>query len=86
VVNVSDFNLRGKVQRKWENHPKSPNSIYNQKDWVQERSRDHNEPGQKPAQPEKRKWWMGDEYADLTDKHDRGPQNVPYCMKDLGYW
>jgi hypothetical protein len=28
VVNVSDFNRRGKVQRKWENHPKSPDSIY----------------------------------------------------------
>jgi hypothetical protein len=24
VVNVSDFNRRGKVQRKWENHLKSP--------------------------------------------------------------
>jgi hypothetical protein len=29
---------------------------------------------------------MGDEYAGLTDKHDRGPQNVPYYMRDLGYW
>jgi hypothetical protein len=29
---------------------------------------------------------MGDEYAGLTDKHDRGPQNVPYYMKDLGNW
>jgi hypothetical protein len=29
---------------------------------------------------------MGDEYVDLTDKHDKGPQNVPYYMKDLGYW
>jgi hypothetical protein len=32
VVNVSNFNRRGKVQRKWENNPKSPNSIYNQRD------------------------------------------------------
>jgi hypothetical protein len=29
---------------------------------------------------------MGDEYAGLTDKHDRGLQSVPYYMKDLGYW
>jgi hypothetical protein len=29
---------------------------------------------------------MGDECVDLTDKHDRGPQNVPYYMKDLDYW
>jgi hypothetical protein len=29
---------------------------------------------------------MGDEYAGLTDKHDRDPQNVPYYMRDLGYW
>jgi hypothetical protein len=29
---------------------------------------------------------MGDKYASLTHKHDRGPQNVPYYMKDLGYW
>jgi hypothetical protein len=29
---------------------------------------------------------MGDEYVGLTDKHDRGPQNVPYYMKDLDYW
>jgi hypothetical protein len=29
---------------------------------------------------------MGDEYAGLTDKHDRCPQNVPYYIKDLGYW
>ena len=28
VMNVSDFNRRGKVQRKWENHLKSPDSIY----------------------------------------------------------
>jgi hypothetical protein len=28
---------------------------------------------------------MGDEYVGLTDKHDKGPQNVPYDMKDLGY-
>jgi hypothetical protein len=55
VVNVSYFNQRGKVQRKWENHPKSPNSIYNQKDRIQGRSRDHNEPSQKLAQPEKKR-------------------------------
>jgi hypothetical protein len=29
---------------------------------------------------------MRDGYAGLTDKHDKGPQNVPYYMKDLGYW
>jgi hypothetical protein len=40
---------RKNPQKMEKNHPKSPNSIYNQKAW----SRDHNEPGQKPAQPEK---------------------------------
>jgi hypothetical protein len=30
----------------------------------------------KPAQPEKTKWEMGDAYVGLTDKHDKGPQNV----------
>jgi hypothetical protein len=39
-------------------------------------SNDHNEPSQKPAQPEKTKWETGNAYVGLTDKHDRGPQNV----------
>jgi hypothetical protein len=26
---------------------------------------------------------MGDEYVGLTDKRDRGPQNVPYYKKNL---
>jgi hypothetical protein len=29
---------------------------------------------------------MGDEYVSLAAKHVKGPQNVPYYMKDLNYW
>jgi hypothetical protein len=29
------------------------------------------------------KWETRDEYVSLTDKHDRGPQNVSYYEKNL---